>query len=114
PGHPGRPRLGPLLRPGAGLATDPAAEQHRPAGGLAGDRPRAGAAPRRGHRLPAVSLRGRVRPARRPRPVDIPKRVLIADGDKTAIAGYLYAEEAGLKDFVLPVYYVAPAPRAGS
>jgi hypothetical protein len=36
------------------------------------------------------------------------------DGDKTVIAGYLYAGGASLKDFVLPVYYVAPATRAGS
>jgi hypothetical protein len=26
------------------------------------------------------------------------------DGEKTAIASYLYPEEASLKDFVLPVY----------
>ena len=43
--------------------------------------------------------------------VEIPAGVLIADGDKTAIAGLLYAEETGKTDFTLPVYYVsAPKP----
>jgi hypothetical protein len=46
--------------------------------------------------------------------VEIPDGVLIADGDKTAIAGYLYALEAGIGDFILPVYYISPAPKAGS
>jgi len=39
--------------------------------------------------------------------VKIPAGVLIADGDKTAIAGLLYAEETGKADFILPVYYVS-------
>jgi hypothetical protein len=43
--------------------------------------------------------------------VEIPAGVLIADGNKTAIAGLLYAKETGKIDFVLPVYYVsAPKP----
>jgi hypothetical protein len=42
--------------------------------------------------------------------VELPGQVLIADGDKTAIAGYLYAAEAGVGDFILPVYYVLPPP----
>ena len=37
---------------------------------------------------------------------------LIVDGDKTAIAGYLYALEAGIDHFILPVYYVSQ-PKAG-
>jgi hypothetical protein len=39
--------------------------------------------------------------------------VLIADGDKTAIAGLLHAIETGQNDFILPVYYVVdrPAPQ---
>ena len=42
--------------------------------------------------------------------VEIPAGVLISDGDKTAIAGLLYAEETGKTDFILPVYYVS-APK---
>jgi hypothetical protein len=43
--------------------------------------------------------------------VEITAGVLVADGNKTAIAGLLYAEETGKADFILPVYYV-PAPKS--
>jgi hypothetical protein len=33
---------------------------------------------------------------------------ILADGDKTAIAAYLYALETSKGDFILPVYYVSP------
>jgi hypothetical protein len=45
--------------------------------------------------------------------VEIPVGVLLTDGDKTAIAGYLYAEEVGQADFTLPVYYISPPPKPG-
>jgi hypothetical protein len=40
--------------------------------------------------------------------VELREGALIVDGDKTAIAGYLYASEVGVSDFILPVYYVSP------
>jgi hypothetical protein len=38
--------------------------------------------------------------------------VLIADGDKTAIAAYLYALETSQPDFILSVYYLVSPPVA--
>jgi hypothetical protein len=47
--------------------------------------------------------------------VESPAGVLIADGDKTAIAALLYAQETGQSDFILPVYYIgAPSPEIQS
>jgi hypothetical protein len=38
--------------------------------------------------------------------------VLIADGDKSAIAAFLYALETSQPDFILPVYYIVSPPDA--
>jgi hypothetical protein len=45
--------------------------------------------------------------------IEIPSGPLIADGDKTTNAGYLYALEEGIDDFTLPAYYVSPSTKPG-
>ena len=57
-----------LLPRGPGLDADRAAAEQRGARRLAANRARAGAAPGRGPRVPALAVRARVRPAHRAEP----------------------------------------------